>query len=63
MAYKVVNEFIDTHDNNTHYLVGEEYPKTGSKPTKKRIEELSKPHPEYKCVFIEEVKAEKKAKE
>lgn len=61
--YKVVNEFIDKIDGDTHYLVGDEYPKGSHKTTKKRIDELSKPHPKYKCVFIEEVKAEKPVKE
>jgi len=60
MPYKVVNSFIDKEDNNTLYEVGEEYPKGDHKPTKKRIEELSKIHPKYKRVFIEEVKEEKK---
>lgn len=56
MSYKVINKFIDTADNNTVYHVGEEYPKGSYKPTKKRIAELSKEHPKFKRVFIEEVK-------
>jgi len=56
MAYKVINRFKDTQDNNTVYEVGEEYPKGEYKPTKKRIAELSKEHPKYKRIFIEEVK-------
>ncbi|WP_306009347.1 hypothetical protein [Bacillus sp. MMSF_3328] len=59
-TYKVVNAFKDAEDNNTRYKAGEEYPKGDLKPTKKRIEELSKVHPEYKRVFIEEVKENKK---
>ncbi|MBS4171938.1 hypothetical protein [Bacillus sp. FJAT-49736] len=55
MEYKVVNDFIDTNDNNTRYKVGDVYPKGSYKPTKKRIEELSKEHPKYKCNFIEKV--------
>lgn len=58
--YKVVNDFIDTLDNDTYYQVGDMYPKGTHKPTKKRIDELSKPHPQYNCVFIQ---AEKKVKE
>jgi len=55
MKYTVINDFNDKQDNDTPYRVGETYPKVGYKPTKKRIEELSKEHPEYKRVFIEEV--------
>ena len=58
MPYKVVNRFIDTKDNDTLYEVGDTYPKTSKKPTKKRIEELSKKHPKYNRVFIEEIKEE-----
>ncbi|WP_264737304.1 hypothetical protein [Cytobacillus firmus] len=60
--YKVVNDFTDLEDNNTHYKYGDEYPKGDYKPSKKRIEELSKLHPKHKRVFIEEVKAETEAK-
>lgn len=60
MKYKVTNKFIDKHGDNTLYNVGDEYPKEGLKPTKKRIEELSKKHPKYKVVFIEEIKSNKK---
>ncbi|MFS0783556.1 hypothetical protein [Bacillus sp. 1P06AnD] len=56
MRYKVINDFKDKEDNNTFYKKGEEYPKGRQKPTKKRIEELSKKNPEYKVAFIEEVK-------
>lgn len=56
MAYKVINKFMDTQNDNTLYNVGDEYPKGSYKPTKKRIEELTKPHPKYKCAFIEELK-------
>lgn len=59
MAYKVINEFIDKHDK-TLYKVGEVFPKGNAKPTKKRIEELSKKHQKYKVSFIEEVQEEKK---
>ncbi|MFS0783527.1 hypothetical protein [Bacillus sp. 1P06AnD] len=62
MAYKVINRFFDMEDNSRLYEVGDTYPKGSHKPSKKRIEELSKEHPKEKCAFIEEVKA-KKAKE
>lgn len=61
MGYKVINRFIDKEDNNTSYKVGEGFPKGDSKPSKKRIEELSKPHPKYKLIFIEEIKKEVKS--
>ncbi|WP_170289658.1 hypothetical protein [Cytobacillus depressus] len=53
--YKVINEFIDLQNGNIHYKVGGIYPKGDYKPTKKRISELSKEHPKYKCRFIEKV--------
>jgi len=59
MEYKVINRFIDIDNNNTVYEVGEGFPKGDSKPTKKRIEELSKPHPKYRISFIEEEKTSK----
>jgi len=58
IPYKVINKFYDLADGNTFYNVGDTYPKGDYKPTKKRIEELSKKHPEYKRIFIEEVKEE-----
>ncbi len=59
MTYKVINRFIDTLDNNTLYRIGEFYPKGNYKPTKKRISDLSKEHPKFKCVFIEKVEETK----
>jgi hypothetical protein len=59
MPYKVINRFIDKEDNNTSYEIGEEYPKGDYKPSKKRIEALSKQHPKYQRAFIEEVKVNK----
>ncbi|KMY49566.1 hypothetical protein [Peribacillus loiseleuriae] len=63
MKYKVINEFRDKENKNTQYAVGDEYPKGDYKPTKKRIDELSKVHSTHNCVFIEEAKEEKKASE
>lgn len=60
MKYKVINKFVDKQGGNTLYNVGDEYPKEGIKPTKKCVEELSKKHPRYKMVFIEEIKSNKK---
>lgn len=64
MAYKVINSFRDAEDKNRLYKEGDEYPIGDSKPSKKRIEELSKKHQKYKKSFIEEVKgkSEKKSK-
>jgi len=62
MAYKVINDFIDIKDNNARYQVGDDYPRGDSKPSKKRLDELSQSHPKYKRSFIEEVKEETKPK-
>lgn len=39
--YVVVKSFKDLQDGQRIYRVGDEYPRKGYKPTKKRIEELS----------------------
>ena len=56
MKYKVLHSFKDKDNDNTLYKAGDEYPKGDYKPTKKRIEELSKKHKQHKVAFIEEVK-------
>ena len=38
---KVVTAFTDLKDSNYHYNVGDEYPRTGYKPSTRRIDELS----------------------
>lgn len=53
MEYTVVNDFIDKDNDGLIYYKGDKYPKGKYKPTKKRIEELSKQHPKYGIVFIE----------
>lgn len=58
--YKVINTFKDLRDGGHEYEVGKPYPKGDEKPTKKRIEELTKVHPIHKVAFIEEVKKPKK---
>lgn len=58
MKYRVLHTFKDKDNDNVLYDVGEEYPKGDYKPTKKRIEELTKKHKEHKVAFIEEVKDE-----
>jgi len=62
MKYKVINRFTDVEDNNTVYEIGDEFPKGNFKPTKKRIDDLSKVHPRYKYIFIEEEKQKSKSK-
>ena len=39
--YRVIEVFTDLQDSNYHYNVGDEYPRTGYKPSAKRIDELS----------------------
>jgi hypothetical protein len=39
--YKVIEVFTDLQDNNYRYNVGDEYPRTGYKPSTRRIDELS----------------------
>lgn len=38
--YIVIENFLDLKDNKHLYRVGDEYPRGGYKPTKKRLEEL-----------------------
>ena len=38
--YIVIENFLDLKDNKHLYRVGDEYPRDGYKPTKKRLEEL-----------------------
>ncbi|UFU00364.1 hypothetical protein KO561_05305 [Radiobacillus kanasensis] len=64
MPFKVLNFFRDTKDpqdseqNKVIYEVGHEYPRKGYQPPEERIAELTKKHPKYKRVFIEEVQPE-----
>ena len=60
MPYLVINPFQDTQDNNKLYQKVDTYPKGDYRPTKKRIDELTKIHPKYKRAFIEEVKESEK---
>lgn len=41
MSYEVVVTFTDLQDGEHLYNVGDEYPRTGYKPSTKRIDELS----------------------
>lgn len=51
--YKVVTKFIDLEDNSHLYNVGDEYPRVGLKPTKKRIKELSSVKNKRNTILIE----------
>lgn len=53
--YKVIYPFKDLQDNNHSYVTGEEYPRAGFKPTKKRIRELTSPENLQGLPFIEAV--------
>jgi len=55
MPYTVVNDFIDKENKDHHYKVGDEYLGTDEK----RIKNLSKKHPKYRRVFIEEMSDKK----
>ena len=39
--YKVIKHFVDLHDNNHPYEVGDEYPRSGVRVTDVRIAELA----------------------
>jgi hypothetical protein len=41
VRYVVIKSFKDLQDGQHIYRAGDEYPRKGYKPTKKRIEELS----------------------
>lgn len=41
MSYEVIEMFTDLQDGEHLYNVGDEYPRTGYKPSTKRIDELS----------------------
>lgn len=56
--FKVVNRFRDAKNDNHLYKIGDEYPVTGYKPTKARINELEKGKNKYNTVFIERVEEE-----
>lgn len=55
MKYVVIRHFIDLQDNNHSYVTGEEYPRAGFKPTKKRIRELTSPENRQGLPLIEAV--------
>lgn len=58
--YKVIKLFHDLQDKNHLYKVGDEYPRAGLKPSKKRIEELAGKDNKQGQPLIEEVVEGKK---
>ena len=54
--YRVIKRFKDLQDNNFVYNVGDEFPHTGGKVSKKRIEELATDKNIRGIPLIEEVK-------
>ena len=54
--YRVIKFFTDLKDDNHPYKVGDTYPRTGLKVSKKRIKELSSNENRQKVPLIEEVK-------
>lgn len=60
--YKAIELFTDLQDDNYRYDVGDEYPRQGLKPTKKRINELlSDSNRRHRPVIEEVVEEDKKA--
>ena len=54
--YRVIKFFTDLKDDNHPYKVGDTYPRTGLKVSKKRIKELSSNENRQNVPLIEEVK-------
>lgn len=57
--YEVIRAFRDSKHNDHLYEVGDNYPVSGSKPTKARIEELLKGTNKYNRVYLKEVEDSK----
>ena len=55
MMYKVIVRFTDLQDNKHVYNVGDEFPRVGAHPSKKRIAELASGKNRRKIPLIEEV--------
>lgn len=61
--YKVIKKFTDLQDDSYAYNVGNEYPRDGLKPTKKRIAELSGSKNKQGTPLIEEIEGDETAEE
>ena len=57
--FEVVRAFRDAKNNDHYYAVGDSYPVAGYKPTKARIEELTKGTNRTGMVYLKEVKEQK----
>lgn len=57
--YIVINDFRDLKDDKYKYKAGDEFPREGKRPSKKRLEELSEIHPEHKKAFIKAIEEPK----
>lgn len=56
--YKVIVRFTDLQDKNHVYGIGDEYPRAGYRPSKKRIGELASDKNRRGKPLIEKVKIE-----
>jgi hypothetical protein len=54
--YRVIVRFKDLQDDNHIYNAGDAFPRTGYRPSKKRIAELASDKNKRKMPLIEEVK-------
>lgn len=59
--YKVIHEFLDLQDDSRYYGVGDKFPRSGKKVSKKRFEELSTSVNKIGVPLIEEVENPKKS--
>lgn len=59
--YKVINRFIEKNHNSHVYEIGDFYPVEGKKLVKKRAEELTQVHPQYKVAFLQVIKDDVKS--
>lgn len=57
--YEVIKSFIDLKDKDHEYNVGDEYPRKGYEPAKKRIEELAGENNKQGVPLIKKVEEEK----
>mgnify|MGYP001027100871 CR=1 FL=1 len=54
--YKVINRFIEKNHNGHVYEIRDIYPVDGKKLVKKRADELTQVHPQYKVAFLQVIK-------
>ncbi|MCD8208551.1 MAG: hypothetical protein LUD72_11480 [Bacteroidales bacterium] len=57
--YEVIQEFVDLHDADYHYHVGDKYPRKGIRVTASRINELSGKDNKQGAPLIAKVEKEK----